>query len=74
MGTLGKNQLDYAQVFAALGHFISKEELSNTCVLEFEGGVIVTGTKVFTVGDNLARHTITRVFSEDELKQLTKGK
>ena len=74
MSTLGKNQLDYAAVYSALGRWIARENLSNTCLVEFEGGVIVTGTKIFAVGDALARHTITRVFSEEELRRLIKDK
>ena len=72
MGTISKTQISYVAAFAALGRFIEKEELSDVCVMEFVGGVIVTGSKFFGTGDTMNRHTVTHTLSDATIARLVK--
>lgn len=71
MGLLG-SKLPYAETFAAIGRMVAKKQLSDVCVMEFEDGVIVTGSMVFVTGDRFSRKTETLVLSADDLKRLSK--
>ena len=44
------------------------------CVMEFDGGIIVSGSKLFTVCDHINRHIVTQVISNDDLQRLIKEK
>lgn len=70
MSTMGKTQIGYPEAFAALGRFVAKEGINNVCVMEFEGGIIVTGSKVYTAGESLKRYVATHVLSNDDLQRL----
>ena len=69
---MDKPLIAYPLVFAALGQFIAKKNLRDICVMEFEGGVIVTGTTFFERGEGLGRTIETRIFSFDELRHMSK--
>jgi hypothetical protein len=64
--------LDYSAMLAAVGRFIAKQHLHSVCVLEFENGLIVTGSVIYTSGDSMRRYTETHVLSFDDLKKMTK--
>ena len=66
-------ELDYPAVMAAIGKFVAHKGISNVCVLEFEHGIIVTGSVMYDSGENLNRRTETHVFSIDDLKKMSKG-
>lgn len=68
-----KLQLNYAQVLAAIGRFVAKQELSDVCILEFEDGMILTGSKIYDSGEMMNRRTETHVFSTDDLHKMSKG-
>ncbi len=68
---MGKS-LKYPEVFAALGRYIDKRKLEDVCVLEFEGGVIVTGSSFFEKGEGFGRSIETKVFSFADLQRLVK--
>lgn len=72
MSTLGNTQIEYPEAFAALGRFVAKEGITNVCVMEFERGVIVTGSKVYAAGESLKQYIATHVLSNDDLQQLIK--
>jgi hypothetical protein len=72
MSPSGKTQIEYLKVFAALGQFIAKKDLSDICVMEFEGGMIVTGSRLYETGETLGRRTETHVFSVEDLRRLVK--
>jgi hypothetical protein len=40
--------------------------------MEFEGGMIVTGSRLYETGETLGRRTETHVFSVEDLRRLVK--
>ncbi len=73
MTALGSGDLQYPVVMEALGRFIVKQQLTNVCVLEFENGVIVTGSLLYPAGEGFKRRNVTQVFSDDDLRRLVRG-
>ncbi len=73
MGPIGSGRISYADAFAAIGRFCTKKSMSDVCVLEFEHGVIVSGSTLFVSGENYRRQVETHVFSEQDLRQMIKG-
>ncbi len=73
MSPLGSTQVHYPEAFAAIGRFIAKHGLKDVCVLEFEKGVIITGSMLYETGEGYQRRTETHVLSEEELNRLIKG-
>ncbi|MGE5264971.1 MAG: hypothetical protein ACM3S0_16445 [Acidobacteriota bacterium] len=73
MALLDRVQATYPQVFGALGNFIAKSGLTEVCVMEFEQGIIVTGTEFYETGENYNRSIVTHVLSFDDLDRLIKG-
>lgn len=59
-------------MFAALGRYIAKQGISNVCVMEFESGVIITGSVLYETGEIYNRRIETRVLSLEDLKRLIK--
>lgn len=60
------------ETFTAIGRFLNQRNLHDVCVLEFERGVILTGT---VLGENTAgsyRRVETHVLSREDLARLTK--
>ena len=47
------NHLAYPELLHAIGKFVAKRGISNICVLEFENGVIVTGTVLYNTGETI---------------------
>ncbi len=74
MGPLGSGHVPYSDAFAAIGRFVSKKNMSDVCVLEFEHGVIVSGSVIFVSGEAYRREVETHVFSEEDLRMLIKEK
>jgi len=68
-----KKLVPYPELFHAIGQFIVKRGLGNVCVMEFEDGVVVTGTVLYETGETLGRRTETHVLSGEDLQQLVKG-
>lgn len=62
--------ISYAELFTALGKFIVSKQLKDVCVMEFEEGVIVTGTVIYEVTSGYRRRQDTFVFAGDELRLL----
>jgi hypothetical protein len=73
MALLDRAQATYPQVFGAIGNFIAKSGLTDVCVMEFEQGIIVTGTQFYETGENYNRSIVTHVLSFDDLNRLIKG-
>lgn len=73
MALLDRVQATYPQVFVALGNFIAKSGLTEVCVMEFEQGIIITGTRLYETGESYNRSIVTHVLSFDDLKRLVKG-
>lgn len=65
-------QVQYPELFAALGRYVAKLGISNVCVMEFENGVIVTGSILYETGESFNRRVETKVLSHDDLKRLVK--
>ncbi|MGB8648326.1 MAG: hypothetical protein WCF84_24030 [Anaerolineae bacterium] len=73
MGPLGKGKLTYADAFAAIGRFVAQKHMTDVCVLEFEHGVIVSGSVLFVTGERYHRQIETHVFSDQDLLKMIKG-
>lgn len=72
MNLLGGSHLSYADALRAIGRFIDRKQLSDVCIMEFEQGVIVTGSNVYHAGEGLNRNIETHVLSLDDLRRLMK--
>ena len=72
MGAIGTAPLTWANVLAAIGRYVAREHLENVCVLEFENGIIVTGSVMYSTGEITSRYTKTQVFSAQDLPKLIK--
>jgi hypothetical protein len=69
---MGDLPVKYPELFAALGRYIAKQGLANVCVMEFENGVIVTGSILYETGESMNRRIETKILSHDDLKRLVK--
>lgn len=69
----GRKTLPYPEVLHAIGKFVTKRNITNVCVMEFEDGIIVTGTVLYNTGETMGRRTETHVLSSDDLQRLVKG-
>ena len=72
MSVIGNAPLTYPNVLAALGRFIAKQQMTDTCIMEFEHGVIVTGSVMYSTGETTSRYIKTHVFSVVDLQKLVK--
>ena len=70
---MDKPVIAYPELFAAIGRFIATRKLRDVCVMEFESGMIVSGSSFFDKGEGFGRTIESKVFSFDELRQLVKG-
>lgn len=70
MPSLALKGVNYTELFTAIGKFITSKDLKDVCVMEFEEGVIVTGTVIFEVTAGFRRRQDTFVFAGDELRLL----
>ena len=68
-----KIPIPYPELLRAIGRFIVKRGITNVCVMEFEDGVIVTGTVLYETGETTGRRTETHVLSGEDLHRLVKG-
>ncbi len=73
MSPLGSREIQYPEAMAAVGRFIAKHNLSNVCVMEFEKGVIITGSVLYESGESYQRRMEMHVLSEEELRRLIGG-
>lgn len=73
MSPLGSSGLQYPEALAAVGRFIVKQGLSNVCVMEFEKGIIITGSVLYEAGESYQRRMEVHVLSEQELRHLIGG-
>ncbi|HZQ09159.1 MAG TPA: hypothetical protein VFD70_21455 [Anaerolineae bacterium] len=63
-------ELKYPELFTALGKFIADKKLQNVCVIEFEDGVIVTGSVFYNARDEVRRREETFVLSTNDLRKM----
>jgi hypothetical protein len=68
-----KTPIPYPELLRAIGRFIVKRGITNVCVMEFEDGVIVTGTVLYETGETMGRRTETHILSGEDLHRLVKG-
>ncbi len=71
MAVLG-GSLKYGDALRAIGRFIDKKQLSDVCILEFEQGVIVTGSVLYPAGESYNRNIETHVLSLEDVRRLIK--
>ncbi len=72
MGALGGRNLGYADAFKAIGRFVERKQLTDVCVMEFEQGLIVTGSVLYPAGESYNRNIETHILSQDDLRRLMK--
>jgi hypothetical protein len=72
MGVIGNAPLTYPNVMAAVGRFVAKQQMADVCILEFENGIIVTGSILYSTGETTSRYVKTHVFSAQDLQKLIK--
>lgn len=63
--------LNYIELFPALGKFITDKQLQDVCVMEFEDGIIVSGSVLYDRRGGVRRAQETFVLSADELEKMT---
>jgi hypothetical protein len=66
--------LNYPDVFVALGKFIADKNLQDLCIMEFEQGFIVSGYSVYEGHAGSRRAQETFILSVEELKKMSSGK
>jgi hypothetical protein len=71
---MGNSGVQYPEAFAAIGRLIVQKGLRDVCVLEFEHGLIVTGSVLFEAGENYQRRIETHVLSNEDLNRMIKGR
>jgi hypothetical protein len=74
MSPLGNPQIQYPDALAAIGRFIATQHLTNVCVMEFENGVIVTGSILYETGESYNRRLETHILSEEDLRRMIRGR
>lgn len=72
MGGVGGLSIEYSKLFTALGRFVEKKGITNVCVMEFERGVIVTGSTLYDTGERVGRCIETHILPVDELKRMVR--
>ncbi len=72
MAVLGGPHLKYGDALRAIGRFVDKKQLTDVCILEFEQGVIVTGSVLYPAGESYNRNIETHVLSLDDIRRLMK--
>lgn len=63
--------LNYPDLFAALGKFIADKKLEDICLLEFEDGMIITGSVVYETRGGIQRSQETIVLSAQDLEKMS---
>ena len=65
-----RGNIRYTDLFSALGKFITEKNMNDVCVMEFEDGVIITGTVIYNSRAGYRREQETYVLSASELNGL----
>ena len=68
-----RKSIDYAKALAAIGNFAAKQGLGDICVMEFEEGMILIGSKIYETGEILNRQSVSHIFSVDDLQKMIRG-
>lgn len=72
MSILGGTGIRYADALAAIGRFLARKQLTDVCIMEFEQGVIITGSVLYETGEHYNRRIETHILSPDDLNRLIK--
>ncbi|MBI4670689.1 MAG: hypothetical protein HY741_03345 [Chloroflexi bacterium] len=67
MPTEARGNIRYTDLFIVLGKFITDKNMKDVCVMEFEDGVIVTGSVIYDARGGYRREQETYVLSASEL-------
>ncbi len=66
--------IQYTDLFTVLGRFVNEKKMKDVCVMEFEDGVIVTGSVIYDARGGYRREQETYVLSAEELGSMLGGK
>ncbi len=69
---MSKPSIAYPEMFTAIGKYIEKHKMSNVCVMEFEDGVIITGSVFYESSETTGRSIQTKVLSFADLQRSLK--
>ncbi len=73
MANQGIGDLQYQHVFASIGKFIASKNLQNVCVMEFEDGIIISGSVIYAGSAGFRRNQETFVLGIEELKHMVES-
>lgn len=62
---------NYPDLFTALGKFVAEKKLEDVCLMEFEDGIIITGSVVYETRGSIQRSQETFVLSTADLERMT---
>jgi hypothetical protein len=63
-------KLNYSEIMTALGRFIADKKMRDVCVMEFEDGIIVTGSVVYESRGGVHRSQETFVLAQSDLEKM----
>lgn len=69
-----REPIQYPETLAAVGRLLAQKQLQDVCVMEFEDGMIVTGSVLYESGGHLRRTLQTFVLSQDDLRKMKGGR
>jgi hypothetical protein len=67
---MAKTNWKYPDLFTALGKFINDKKLRDVCVIEYEDGIIVSGSVIYDSHQHTRRNQETFVLSRDDLQKM----
>jgi hypothetical protein len=65
--------VDYEKLLMVIGRYIQREHLSQVCVLEVQGGVIVQGLVAAPSGEGVDLVMRTQTFDRNAIRDLMRG-
>lgn len=62
--------IKYPDLFAQIGKFVAEKNIKDVCVMEFEDGVIITGSVIYDTSVGYKRILETFVLSAQDLQKM----
>lgn len=68
---MSPSNLNYPELFAALGKFIADKKLQDICLIEFEDGIIIAGSTIYETRSGTQRSQETFILSSQDLEKMS---
>lgn len=68
---MSPSNLNYPELFAALGKFIADKKLQDICLMEFEDGIIIAGSIIYETRSGTQRSQESFVLSSADLEKMS---